>query len=186
MGFRVTTAVATEVVSLTEAKAHLRVDDSNSDTYISALIAAAREEAEHLTERSIGDQTITLTLDALASEILLVRPPVTSVTSVKYYDTNGAQQTISGANYRVDHSAWPPRLQFDWRYTLPDTDKRADAVEVVYAAGWTSSTCPKAVKQYILVRLSTMFENRVADDVKPPMPAPWVERLLDPVRIPGV
>lgn len=183
MGFRVTTAVATEVVSLTEAKAHLRVDDSNSDTYITALIAAAREEAEHLTERSIGEQTITLTDEDLDREIVLVRPPIASVTSVKYYDVAGVQQTISGSYYRIDHSAWPPRLEFDWRYTLPPTDIRSDAVEVVYTAGWSSSNCPKAVKQYILLRVGTMFEHRMADEVKPPAPAPWVERILDPVRI---
>ena len=41
-----------EPVTLTEAKAHCRVDDTDSDTYITALIQAAREHAEEFCQRS--------------------------------------------------------------------------------------------------------------------------------------
>jgi uncharacterized phiE125 gp8 family phage protein len=79
MGHRVTTAVTSEVITTVEAKAHLRVDDSASDDYIAALITAAREFAEHRTERSIGAQSITLTADAFGRRMELQRPPLPAI-----------------------------------------------------------------------------------------------------------
>ena len=185
MGFRVTTAVATEVVAVADAKVHLRVDHSSDDTYIGVLITAAREEAEHETERSIGEQTLTLTAAGFDRVMALPRPPVTSVTSVKYYDADGVQRTVSSGNYRLDTSVAPPVIEFDDDYSFPTVDDRADAVEIVYAAGYTSATCPALIKQYMLLRIGTMYEHRTADDAKPPLPAPWVARLLDRWRVIG-
>lgn len=179
MGFRVTTAVATEVVSLTEAKAHLRVDDSASDDYIAALITAAREFAEHRTERSIGAQSITLTADAFGRRMELQRPPVSAISSVRYYDTDNVQQTVSSGDYRRDDSVSPAVLEFDRGYALPGVYPRIDAVQILYTAGYTDETVPLSLKQWMLLAIGSMFEQRSADDAKPPQPAPWVARLLD-------
>jgi len=52
--FKVTTAVATEPVTLTEAKSHLRVIGTTDDTFITALISSARDFAEHYTGRALA------------------------------------------------------------------------------------------------------------------------------------
>ena len=49
MALVLVTPPATQPVSLTEAKLHLRVSDTTEDTLITALIAAARERAEAIT-----------------------------------------------------------------------------------------------------------------------------------------
>lgn len=185
MGTRITTAVSAEVITTASAKAHLRVEVSDDDTYIATLISVAREEAEHETERSIGEQTLTLTAAGFDRVMALPRPPVTSVTSVKYYDADGVQRTVSSGNYRLDTSVAPPVIEFDDDYSFPTVDDRADAVEIVYAAGYTSEACPALIKQYMLLRIGTMYEHRTADDAKPPLPAPWVARLLDRWRVIG-
>ena len=61
---RLAVAPATEPVSASEAKAHLRVTGSGDDTYIGALITAARQLAEQKCNRALITQTWDLVLDA--------------------------------------------------------------------------------------------------------------------------
>lgn len=63
MPSRQTTAPSVEPVSLIEAKAHLRVDVTDDDGYISALIVAARQAAETITRRALITQSWAVTLD---------------------------------------------------------------------------------------------------------------------------
>ena len=46
MSWQITVEPATEPITLVEAKAHLRVDFSDEDTYIDTLIVAARRYCE--------------------------------------------------------------------------------------------------------------------------------------------
>ncbi len=57
--FKVKTPPATEPVSLSEAKLHLKVDTSADDTLISALIAAALQHLERHCNSAFVTQTIT-------------------------------------------------------------------------------------------------------------------------------
>ncbi len=57
------TAPIEEPVSLAEAKLHLRVDYSNDDLLIAALITAARQHAENDTRRALVTQTWRQVLD---------------------------------------------------------------------------------------------------------------------------
>jgi uncharacterized phiE125 gp8 family phage protein len=150
-----------------------------------ALIVAAREYCEGYLHRKLITQAWDWTMGAFPHCFQLPFLPVSAVTSVKYYDSDGVQRTVSSANYRLDISVAPPVLEFDDDYSFPTVDDRADAVEIVYAAGYTSATCPALIKQYVLLRIGTMYEHRTADDAKPPLPAPWVARLLDRWRVIG-
>lgn len=63
MPIQIVTAPAAEPVSLTEAKAHLRVDVADDDLLIGALIVAARQHAETITRRVLVTQSWKMTLD---------------------------------------------------------------------------------------------------------------------------
>jgi peptide/nickel transport system permease protein len=56
---KTTTAPASEPITLTEAKAHLRVDFDDDDTLITAMIAAARGYVEEHCNRALLTQTVT-------------------------------------------------------------------------------------------------------------------------------
>ena len=62
-GLTLVTAPASEPVSLTEAKAHLRLDSADDDSLITALIRSARETAEAHMRRALVSQTWRLSLD---------------------------------------------------------------------------------------------------------------------------
>ena len=112
MKFKVITAVATEPITRAEAKLHLGLDDMSGshpdDAIIDALITAAREYGEQYTKRALAQQTLEASLDAFPDSdddrIDLPRAPVASITSVKYTDTSGTEQTISGSAYALSTS----------------------------------------------------------------------------------
>jgi len=76
VGLKLVTPPAVEPVTLDEAKAHLRLDSNEDDTYVSALIAAARERVELFLRRALITQTFEFTLDGFpASPSLSSRIP---------------------------------------------------------------------------------------------------------------
>ena len=81
MALKRITAPTLLVVSLVEAKAHLRVDVSDDDDLITACIHSATALAEQYTNRAIAPQTWELTLDAFPTAFELTRTPVTSTRS---------------------------------------------------------------------------------------------------------
>jgi len=94
MNYKVITAVTAEPVSLADAKLHLRLDDIGGshphDALVTSLISSAREFAEHYTGRALAQQTLEVALDSFPNgdTIDLPRPPVASVTSIKYDDSD--------------------------------------------------------------------------------------------------
>lgn len=181
MGLMVTVGPTAEPITLAEAKLHLRYDLSTEDDAISECIQAAREEAEQLTGRAIGEQTMVLKLDHFPAEILLERPPLISVDSVQYLDAAGALQTIDNGDYSVDErntESWiVPAYGFYWPATYP----AANAVTVTFRGGY--ETCPALIKRWMYTRIGVLFEVRESASERPAIDMPWVERLLDRYRI---
>lgn len=189
MGLKVVTAPSTEPVTLTQAKLHCRVTGSDEDDLITQLIVAARQNAEQITGRSLAEQTLALYLDAWPQydDIELLRPPVTSISSVQYYDTDGTLQTITSTNYALDDKR---DQDVHWLlpaedYTWPDANDVANAIIVTYAAGYSQANCPAAVKQYILASVAAYYAQRevIARSDRNPQPVKFLDGLLDRYRI---
>lgn len=182
--YKVVTPVASEPVTAAEAKAHCKVDTSDDDTLITALITAAREFAEHHTGRAFAAQTLEMALDAFpdcnADWIDLDMPPVASVTSVKYTDTAGVEQTMSTSDYALSVYGESRRIALAYNVSWPLTQDIPDAVRIRFVTGYT--TLPKAAKQGLLLVIGHYYEQRgpSADNV----PAGALA-LLDTVKVWG-
>ena len=187
MALKLITAPSTYPVTLAEAKLHCRVDIADDDTLITALITAATEMAEQKTGRAIMTQTLELTLDAFPEAFELTRVPVQSITSVKYYDTTGAQQTLSNTLYALDAAD-----DFGFAYispvyagVWPNTRDQINAVAVRYVAGYAdAASVPQSIKNWILLMVSTMYANRETEAyssraVSTTVQMQFVDRLLD-------
>ncbi len=107
--------IKNEVVTLDEAKAHLRIipdDDSEDQLIILPLISAAREYCENYTGRAFALQSITALADD-AGTITLPRCPVKSVESVTAdgeaiiftADTKRGTVTVDKANSVITYTA---------------------------------------------------------------------------------
>jgi uncharacterized phiE125 gp8 family phage protein len=165
------TAPAVEPLTLTEAKLHLRVDHTTDDDLITSLIVAARQYAENYTQRCFITQTWDLKLDAFpVGDILLVKPPVASVTSITYVDTDGTTQTLSSALYRTDlpTGPWAQRGRIEPAYgeSWPSTRALSNAVTVRCVHGYgLAVSVPDPIKAALKLLIGHWYENREAVSV---------------------
>lgn len=188
MSLQLITDATFEPVALAVAKAHLRVDGTDDDDYIDALISSARESAEHVLGRALCTQTWERTLDAFPSgAIKLGHAPVVSITSITYVDGAGATQTLSGGAYVLDTGAEPgvvrPAYGTDWPAAL-DT---ANAVRVRYVCGYAADACPKSIQSWMLLHIGNLYRNREVVVIGQAVAAmPSAPGLLDRYRVYGL
>jgi len=170
MAIRLITPPAAEPISLEEAKAHLRVDHDTDDALISMLIGAARQDCEEWTARAFVTQTWELVVDAFpTNEILIPRPPLQSITSIKYDDGDGFEQTLSSTEYVVDdvsQPGWVVPVTTGWPSSIFEG---INAVRIRYVAGYATSgnspdnladNVPGPIKAAIMLRLGQLYEHR--------------------------
>lgn len=157
---------------------------SAEDTLISALITAARNYCEGRLERALITQTWYLWLDNWPNEdyIELLKPPLSSVTSVTYYDTDDTVATFASANYFVDSVSEPGRICLNYGKSWPSTTLRpynGVCVEFVCGYGVTSASVPAMTKAAMLLLLGHLYENREAGTERALTEIPFgVEELL--------
>lgn len=108
---------------------------------------------------------------------------VSSITSVKYYDTDETLQTLSSSVYELGqrHGMAILRLAYDqsWPTLRGHT---ADDIVVTYTAGYgdSRSDVPAGIRRWIKARAAWMFENRDGGEF------PWtpaMDSLLSPFAI---
>lgn len=160
------TAPDTEPLTTAEAKSHLRVSISTDDTLIDALVTAAREYVEERCSIALYTQTWQRRLDAwpAGNTIRLPRPPLQSVSSVKYYDADGTEYTLASSNYIVDTTAWPGRIVLKSTAAWPSvTLQDANGIVIEYVCGWDDTVdIPQNIKQALLLLVGHWYENREA------------------------
>jgi uncharacterized phiE125 gp8 family phage protein len=163
------TAPVEEPIGLDDAKAQCRIDTavSDEDALVTGLIQAAREWAETFTSRAFVSQVWYLRLSGFPYDapIWLPRPPLVSIASVTYVDTNGATQTWS--TYDLSQPAGPhaayARLQPVYGAVFPIARPQLEAVTVEYTCGYGSATAvPQAIKQALLLLVAHLYRNREA------------------------
>src|SRR5829696_8666709 len=86
------TRPAVEPVTLADAKAYLRVEHSDDDAVISALIAGARSHIEAQTRRALITQTWRFVRDAWPRDgrIAVVPSPLRQIIAARVYRLDGA------------------------------------------------------------------------------------------------
>ena len=162
MPLTLATAPVIEPVTVAQARAHLRIDGNDHDDVIAQLVRAARRRAEAHTRRALVTQTWDLTLDDFPLwQIDVPRPPLQSVTHIKYIDTAGVQQTLSSVLYTVDTKSEPGRITPAYGQSWPTARDQVNAVEVRFVAGFgMDSAVPDDIKSAILLMVGHLFEHR--------------------------
>jgi len=192
---RIKSAPAVEPVSLTEAKAQLRIVDADTtyDTEITSLITDARQWIERRYGISLITQSRVQYLDQLYTRypvyqnflgpyysrfpIKLLYPPVQSITLFKYYDASQTPQTLTeNTDFYISGKASPvvgaqdieiPRI---WPVnSWPVYKWIPDTIQIEYVCGYGAdgTYVPGPIKRAIKMVLSQFFENRMEEIVSP-------------------
>jgi uncharacterized phiE125 gp8 family phage protein len=136
------TAPATEPVTLAEMRAHLgitRSDDISRDGIISGRIISARQWAETYTRIAFIKQTWTAYAEdfpgtSINDGKIALKKPLIAVTSVKYLDVNGLQQTLDPAGYYIDTVSGyiMPAFGESW----PSVREQDNSLQIEYICGY--------------------------------------------------
>jgi len=141
MALVITSAPSDELLTVEDARQHLRVYTTDLDSDILAKIRAARDWCERWTQRTLRSTT-TRTKKLAAwwcNDYRLPWPPLISVSSVTYYDASNNSQTLSISNYHVETSAdGAGRLVWATNATIPGLYDRPDAVTITFTTGYTT------------------------------------------------
>lgn len=177
-----TVAPTSDPVTLTEAKAHLRVTDTNEDTLIAALIDAAVSYLDGwsgVLGRCIVTQTWRQDLPEFYDRMRLPFPDVQSVT-IAYTDDDSVAHTLASSTYHLVTRQDGAYVELADDQSWPATIDKYDAVRITMVCGF--STVPPALKMAVLMHVAAMFENRGQDA---PMPFAY-DALITPFRRVGV
>jgi hypothetical protein len=143
----------TEPVSLTDAKAWLRVDYTDDDTLITAMIKSARQSIEHFTNRALVPKDISLnaeTPDGVSLDYSLVE----TTYKLKLPYAKGAVISVL--------------ILKDWDTAtlVLNTDYEVNGNTIFSLNGWyaitytVTPTVPQALKEAVLMEVAERYNNR--------------------------
>jgi len=160
----VTTAPAAEPISLSEAKDYAKVEVSDDDQLINALITSARLYVENFTRRALNTQTITMKIDWHFPGVIELLPDLQSVTaaSFTYVDSNGTTTQVPTATYTTDTTSDPGRIYLAYNKTWPTVRMQRQAISVVFVAGYgdAGSNVPEPIRTAIKMMVTYHYETR--------------------------
>lgn len=168
------------LITLAEAKAHLEIADTDRDTMITSLVAAASamvDGYDGMVGKSIGEQTVTFSIEnAPADCICLPLFPVKSITSVSYYDEAGDVQTIDVANFRLIGNEDYTTIEVVDGFTWPTLFERQDALTFTLLCGFAET--PEPIKHAVKLMVGHWLENREAASEKRIEAIDWAVQAL--------
>lgn len=160
-----TTPPAARILSLVDAKAHLRVDHGDDDALIDALILATESYLDGwsgVLGRCLISQTWTISRSCWpASCFELLFPDVSSVV-VTYRDEADVEQMLDSANFDRLEGEGGSFLRWRDTFAAPSLFDRGDAVTATMVAGYgaTPDKVPAAIIHAAKLMIGSWYEQR--------------------------
>lgn len=182
------TAPAEYPVTLDQCKGDLKIQHTAEDDLIEDYIAAATDYAQEVLGKKIISQTwdYSFRFPDDCGRVWLPLADASSITSIKYFDGDNVEQTLSVGDfyfYKFGDTAYlTPKPDISW----PTVYSRTDAMTVRFVVGYgAAGSVPPAISRAIRLLVAHWFEHRTAVIVNgSPMDVPFgVESLLNIHRI---
>lgn len=181
--FRIVTPAVGCPVDRETLKAYLKIDSTTDDTLLNFLTKAAQNAIDRYCNRFFMNTTLEYTMDGLndqnreplaagyfqghkatvlgiSQEFDLPFRPIVSITSIKTYDTNNVETTVSPSIYNLDKTGGRVYLNQDAQW--PSDLRTREAIKVVYVAGYGANTSdvPFDVQEAYMMHVAKMYECR--------------------------
>ena len=163
-----TSGSRTWLVSLADAKEHLRIGHTDDDTYITRLTKAAQLVCEKLTGMVFTPCDFIMQCDNWEQtkeipEVSIVK----TITHIKYMDDAdpSVQQTWADTNYQLANYSQRSRIALVDGEDYPDLRDGIGNIEIKFGAKpvWSANTLTalsEVATQAVLITIADMYENR--------------------------
>jgi len=151
-------------ITTANVKTYAQIDYTTDDNLLSQLATQAREWVESYTRRKLGEYQLALRLDEFpAKGIEIPFPPLVSVDSITYVDTDGESQTLATSGYRVDSVDVnrTARIVEAYGETWPATRATTGAVTVTFTCGWSS--IPQTVLNSVYDYTRSLYDDHMPE-----------------------
>lgn len=163
-----TTSTYTDNIADASLGAQAPSTNTTEDPELTSAIQAAREEGEDRTGRAFITQSWDWIRDDFGGNdyLEIPKPPLQSITYVKYRDTAGTLQTWDVANYVVEAPSGPRcrrgRLSLAYGKDWPQLYGQAGDVQIRFVCGYgaAASAVPAQLRRAMLVRVATHYRHR--------------------------
>jgi uncharacterized phiE125 gp8 family phage protein len=173
MALIVETAATSYPVTLDEMKAHLRVEIGEDDAEITAIIKAATNHVQRLTNRQLISQTYDLLLAEFpgGDVVRLPRPPLQTLannwttTGVQYQNSSNVATTLTDTYWTADTDTEPGRWFRAKDQSWPSLYGAPNVLEVRirFVAGYgAASAVPEDLRYGVLMAGADVYEHREA------------------------
>jgi len=164
---KVEAARTTFVISLSEAKEHLRIDSgfTADDSYITSLIKIAQDIVEKETTMLLSEVEYVWTGDIWPGAKIDLGFNGNGIVYFKYFDTTNTEQTlVENTDFTVSNKEYPnanlilyPVTGNDW----PDLYDKPNSINIKFTAGPSESLqVPEGLKQAIYLIIGRYYEMR--------------------------
>lgn len=147
-------------VTLSEAKAQLRVDGTDEDGLITSLIVAATLAVEEETGRALVTQTWDYAVPKPDRYVILPLAPVASISAMNYFDADDVLQSLTVSEFYLFNDNDTARVEPNYGISWPTMRNRPDALTITLIAGVADTDVLQTLKQAILLLVTHWFESR--------------------------
>jgi uncharacterized phiE125 gp8 family phage protein len=188
LSLKLITPPTEQPVTLAEVKSHLRIDadiTADDEWITNTGIPAAVDIAESYQNRALMTQTWVFGMDHWPKDRFcltmplfeLPKPPLQSVTSIKYTDKNGVESTIDPSDYLVNTFSLVGIVKLVSGKAWPSVELAStDAIKVEFVCGYKdTASIPAMTKTAIMELVGFLRQNRSGYDKLPD----GIIRLLD-------
>ena len=170
MTYQLITARTENVLNLDDVKTYLNIKSTvtTHDALLLDFISSVQDYIENKYDLALSAETWELYLDDFPDEtdddpgtIEIWKWPISSITSVKYTDSDGNTQEVDSSNYDSDISSRVARIYPVSSYSWPDVKDTVNAVQIRFVTGFASpQTVPGDLLLAMKLIIGDWYDNR--------------------------
>ena len=158
--FELSTAPTGPVVPACDLRRYVDLADNEDDSFLAELEKMAVERVESDTRRQLVNATWKMYLPCFSEVMQIRKAPVSSITQIRYVDTDGTWQTLATSVYETFLQREPAEIRLAYNQVWPITRQKEQAIEITFVAGYgTADDVPELAKHAVKMIVQDSYNN---------------------------